>query len=146
MLKLRTRAIAMTIAVGFALAVSGCGGDDDSEPLTKAEWLEQADALCTANNEEVDAIGDEVGDTPTDEEFAEGIGRVADSYDDLIDEIKELNPPEEIADDVDAMLASLSDGMDTIRDLGADLRTAEENPLADASAKAQEIGLEVCGS
>ena len=52
-------ALALALVFALGLLAAGCGGDDDdadpagsSEPLTKAEFIDQADTICSEANAE----------------------------------------------------------------------------------------------
>jgi hypothetical protein len=75
------------------LVLAGCGGDggEGAEPLSKSEWIEQADEICAQADEDIEALGDpttldEIGEL-TDE--ASGISRGA------LADLRALRPPEE---------------------------------------------------
>lgn len=133
------------IAVATALALgAGCG--DDEESLTKAEFIEQADAICAAGNEELNSLDSDFG-------AGKSPAEIVDSFvsEELIpvlraehDEIEALGAPEGDEAEVENLLASLQEAIDA----------AEEDPMAfvisdDAFAAAdkaaEDYGLKECG-
>lgn len=158
----------------FALVFAACGGGSDDngggsgggDPLTEAELIEQADALCKTYDEGTDDI--EAPDIPSSADlsdldddqvesvvtyFDEGIDLFETMYDGLAD----LTPPSDLEDDWKALLEELRDmrGLfDDARDAVADQDDDEFERLNEelgevrgrADDKAQDLGLEVCGN
>jgi hypothetical protein len=134
---------AIAAAVALALGV-GCG--DDEETLTKAEFIEQADAICAAGNEELNSLEPDFG---ADKNPAE----IVDSFvsEELVpvlqaehDDIEALGAPEGDEAEVESLLASLQGAIDA----------AEEDPMAfvisddafaEADQAAEAYGLKECG-
>ncbi len=115
----------------FAMAVvSGCGGSDDAsadaEPLTKAQFIRKADAICTkADKAQMTAFlkfQTEKGDTLETKEGREELILTAGvpSTKQAIEEIKELGVP---AGDEELLGRYFEE-------LEKALKEAEENPLA----------------
>jgi hypothetical protein len=129
------------------LIAAGCGGDDDGgEPLTKEEFITQADAVCTEGDQRLEDATQELTANPSQEEVEAFVSdTLVPSLQEEHDGIAELAPPEEDQETIDAMLSDLSAGIDEIR-ADPSLVFGDENPLADASAAAQEYGMTVCGS
>ena len=132
-----------------ALSAVGCGGDDDSssgEPApTKAAYIVDADAICTADQADFEAI---VQDLPNDVEAPESQAAITDEivplYRDQIEQLRALTPPE---GDEEAT-AAIYDAVDEA------LNVIEENPSAldqadtfdEANTLATDFGLKVCGT
>ena len=137
------------IAAALALTLAaGCGDDGgpSEESLTKAEFIEQADAICAAGNKELNSL---------EPEFAAGKNpaEIVDSFvsEELVpvlqaehDDIEALGAPEGDEAEVENLLASLQEAIDA----------AEEDPMAfvisdDAFAAAdkaaEDYGLQECG-
>ena len=152
--------IALALA---ALAIAGCGGGDDetteSTPeatiptttaLTKAELIEQGDAICAEVNAAVGGIG------ASETEVAGGVaGQVADLYVGMVESLKRLGTPTET--DGYPELSSAADALSKAEGevkLAAErgdsngLATAESNAssgLASFQSEAQSYGFEECG-
>ena len=147
-----------------ALAIAGCGGGDDetteSTPeatiptttaLTKAELIEQGDAICAEVNAAVGGIGaSETG-------VAGGAaGQVADLYVGMVESLKRLGTPTET--DGYPELSSAADALSRAegevklaaeRGDSSGLATAESNAssaLASFQSEAQSYGFEDCGA
>ena len=145
---MRSRAVlAATLLVAV---VAGCGGE---ETLTRADYITQADAICDDYNQRQAKLGDP--------ESVEDIERLGDETKPLVEkqlaELRDLKAPEEIADDAAAAYDLLERQLPK---LDALVRAAEANDVAkvqsvaaeagvldeQADAKAEKIGLKVCGS
>ena len=112
---------AAAAAVLMCLTLAGCGDDSSSdgdakkadksaEPtaLTKAELIEQGDAICKESNDRIEAAAAPIGADPTEQQM---IGFIADT---LIPEIegqaeglRKLQPPADDAAAFDAILTAL---------------------------------------
>jgi hypothetical protein len=157
---------ALVLAAG--LIAAGCGDDEDDttaatpssarttagatgatgEPLSKEEFIAEADAICQAGDDEVDAAGQdffrEGGSPGKAEEKAFILQVVVPNVQKQLDQIAELTPPEGDEDEVQAILESAQQGIDKIEKDPSLLGTAE-NPLDEGTKLAAEYGLEVCG-
>jgi hypothetical protein len=155
--------VALLAALG-ALAVAGCGGDDETTDttavagasgvggiaLTQEEWAEQADTICATADKEIDAVGEELfgGQQPSQDQIDEFVtDALVPSVQGQLDAIQALTPPEEIADDVTAFLDDANAALDEIRD-DPSLAASEggDSPFADVNQQAKDLGLEECGS
>ena len=131
------------------LLSTGCG--DDVERLTASKFRQQADAICSAANAEIDEAAGEVlfsGGEPSNAEVAAFVTeRLLPSIRDQIADLRALRPPEELEEDVDRLLDDAEAAADemagaTEDDLGA-LFTGEE-PFADVGRQADALGLPSC--
>ena len=153
---------AILAALG-AIAVAGCGGDDETTEsttavsgtsgvvgaaLTEDEFVSQANAICKAGDKEVNQAGNELfgGQQPTEaqiEQFAKDI--LVPSVQGQIDAIRALAPPEDIAGDVTTFL---DDAEAALGEIAADpsLLQASDNegPFADVNEQADALGLTEC--
>jgi hypothetical protein len=149
--KFLTFAALLSITTLFAV---GCGGDDgssdggssssDEAAPTKAAYIEEADAICTASMSEIDALDSETADTA--ESQAAMVEETLVLLRDQIEQLRALTPPEGDEDET----AAIFDAYEDLLVLG------EENPgsadpgavdevLAEAAALSSEYGFEVCG-
>jgi hypothetical protein len=159
------RTVLTATAITAGLLSAGCG--DEEEPLTKAEFIEQADAICAATNEEIEPVFDAIwaGYEDVDQEdpavHEDIFRRWSDGMDDLapivaaqLDDIDDLPPPAADQDFVDEVLAaqradleefveivhSAADGDESARQA---METAD--PFVETDRQLQAYGLEVCG-
>lgn len=146
--------IATTALLLVTVALGACGSDE--ETLTKAEWTEQADAICKKTNDETEEAGEDAfGDLGEDEapepaELEEFVDEVVPLYRRQIADIRELNEPEDISDEVDEMLAAAEKGIDELDDADGDELLEmfnsedEDDPFAKVTEIAEDLDMEDC--
>jgi hypothetical protein len=151
------RGLVTGLTLTLALLAGGCGGDDEDSKAsdtpsseaptpTKDEFVQQADAICAAGNEELSTAADALGEAPTQEEI-EGFASdtMVPNLQGQHDDIEALGAPEGDEDDVQAILDALQTGIDALT-ADPSLITSSDDPLADATDLAQTYGLQECGS
>ncbi|HEX6228002.1 MAG TPA: hypothetical protein VFZ41_00910, partial [Solirubrobacterales bacterium] len=145
----------------FALLVAGCGGGDDEptaptvattpEPtLTKAELLEQGDAICAEVNAAVGTVSSTTGT-----EAASRVAQEANLYEGMVERIKGLGKPddtagyEEFIGAADTLAQAQSDAaLAAARGDSAGLQAAESeasSALESFQSAADAYGFEECG-
>ena len=143
----------LAAALGVALTAAGCGGDDDGEettraPLTREEFISEADAICAEGDREIEEAGEELGDAPSEEELEQFTTEVVvPNVQDQIDQLRELPPPEGDEEDVAAILDAAQRGVDELEadpSLGIQGEDAG-GAFAEANQRAQGYGLTDCG-
>ena len=137
-------------ALAAGAIVAGCGGDDDDggDPLTKQEFVTQADQICIDGDAKISKEATKTfaqGQPSTDEQVAFIEDTVAPATQAQIDGIRELTPPEGDEDQVTAILDSADEGIDEIESDPAALTEGGSNPLGEASQLASEYGMKACG-
>ena len=143
-------ALLLAMALTGAAVFAGCGGDDssdsESEALTKTELVAQADEICQGS---LDVIAEGTADFDESTGDEELIAFAEDEYvpelQNELEGLQDLTPPEDDQETYDAMLSALEEGINKIEDDPSLVVSGEENPLADATESAQELGFEVCG-
>jgi len=139
---------ALAVVVALAGMAAGCG-DSGEEPLTKAEFVKQADAICETHDQELEAeltaYGEEKARPGQDKgtEFTKTV--LLPSIESEIEEISELSPPEADAQQVSAMLSAMQAGADRATAEPEKILSFESNPLLKSKKLAVAYGLEVCG-
>ncbi len=148
------RPLACLAAAGVVAVIAGCGGGG-SDGLSADEFREQADAVCADANARLDALTEPASGAEVLPFLQSGLPIQAEQ----LDRIRELEPPEDLQPAVDEATELLQQRQDAIQD-AADRIAAGEDPEAviaeidpevdrlrdEARAKAQELGLTVCGS
>jgi hypothetical protein len=141
-------AIAGCVAVG-SLALAGCGGGDDtttagttgasgvagSEPLSKEEFVSQANAICADANEQIEALVAPAENTQVTEivpflEQAAAIARESST------KLEALTPPSELEDQVDTLDADSQKGLTLSEDL---IAAAKAGDSAQVQAVTQQL-------
>lgn len=138
--------------IPLLLAVAACGSDEP-ETLSKSEYIEQADVLCTAFMNEVDA--QELPTSP--DEAVEYFDALIPSADETHAGFEELEPPPDGTEVHEALLTSLSESTDKVREAREAAARGDGEAINAAMAEAAEIGqradeqakaygFEICGS
>jgi hypothetical protein len=164
----------LALALAAGLIAAGCGDDDDDtattastttvstgatgatgaatgEPLTKDEFIAQADAVCKAGDKKIDAAAKETfsgGGQPSQaDQEAFVTDDVIPNVQDEVDGIAALTPPEGDEDEVSAIVDSAQDAIDQIESDPSALTegASADDPFAEANQLAKEYGLKVCG-
>jgi hypothetical protein len=150
--------------LAIAIAAAGCGGGSDSSSttsgdttasvpaLTKAELIEQGDAICTKGNKSVETEANEFAkenniDTkkPTKKQKEEAITEVVvPGLQKQAEEIGELGIPKGDEEKVEAVVSAVEEGADEL-DSNPDLLSEGKKPLAKAAKLAGAYGFKVCG-
>ncbi|MDQ3630586.1 MAG: hypothetical protein M3417_04785 [Actinomycetota bacterium] len=148
----RSMLLIVPLSVAALATLAGCGGE---EPLSRAEYVKQADAICTKTNARDRELPD-AGDINSIAELERITTQKRQLAEQQIKEVKALEPPDEIADDVDALnklsedqLPKLDEVVEAakekdnvkIRQLATDLVEV----AGQVRAKTKAIGFEVCG-
>lgn len=135
------------------LLVAGCGGDDSSDKLSKADMAKQADAICVKYNAKVKAISQ-----PSDiASFGPYLDKLLPVSDAQRAELVKLQPEDGVKADWDALIKDYDEQAKGIRDARAALKAGHETEfqrivedtgtLGDASDKKLDaFGAPHCGS
>jgi hypothetical protein len=137
---------------GLALLAAGCGGGGE-EPLSKAEFQSQANAICAKYEKQLKALG-----TPSSiEEIPDLVEQALAVLNKEIDEIAALNPPEDLQSDFDKMIAASNETKAAADDLSAAAKSGDQaavqQALEDGNAASKEadqlaagLGLSECNA
>jgi hypothetical protein len=143
-------------AIGLTLALVACGGGDEPTstgfteppPLTRAEFLREADRICFATESQIEAAVDDYAKQPDPD--PDEVRRVVDKV--VVPALRSearaiglLDPPPEDAEEVEAILDATRAGADA---LAADPVAAIDRPpeqLLEAERLARRYGSEECG-
>jgi hypothetical protein len=157
----------------LGLAVAGCGGDGESEEpstvtqtveeqsgaLTKAEFIQRADAICQAGHEEGEPLvaefqeAQQAGDAA---KAADLLRQAADVADEEAGELRDLEPPPADADILDDYISAGETTIQTGRDLADAIDAGDTQAVQVLSDRfneqtsttqgiAQGYGFKVCG-
>ncbi len=147
---------ATATVVAIALILAGCGGSDSeaSAPLTKAEFIQQSDAICTESNRAqapaLHALQREAEDQSKKEQKASAEKFlktvVFPAVQKEAEEIGELDAPKAEAAKADALVAAIEAG---VKQGEKDIPAMVEGPnkqFEKANKLADAFGFEVCGA
>ena len=160
------------IVGALAFAAAGCGGDDKGggggEPLTKPEFISQADAICKKYEEKGESIKpeglpsdfDPTSPNATDEQldkFGDFIEEVVDVFRGEVDELRDLTPPADFQTDYNRALELLDETGNEYEEASEAAHDADRDKIKekleeadrhsnDANKIAKDYGLKVCGA
>ena len=166
--KLAGAAILMLVAVAGA----GCGDDDGgggaegsgvqtvstpalpTGPLTKAQFIEQGDVICTAAAKRIDAGGAKL-QTAAGKSHKLNQAQIVSfltrttvpAYEQMVVSLRKLTPPAPDKERIAGFIAAIAGANDAIKanpQTYAKLTT--RNPYAEANRRAKAYGFKVCGS
>ncbi len=136
------------LAVG---AGAGCGGEDE-EPLTKAEYIEQGDAICKKAQEEVEKEVEEMfGDLgateePSEEQLTTLVEDVLKpNTEGQLSELRDLPPPEGDEDTLNGIYDGVDEALAKIED-DPKILLSGDDPFEAPSEKAADYGFKVCSN
>ena len=142
----------------LALAVlAGCGGDDGpdefspvvSEPLSKVEFLREADRICFSSEARIEAAADDLVTPRRDPDPAEvkriAISLVVPALESEVKAIRALGAPEGDEREVEAILAATEEGIAAIEADPRGLLDGVPAPLRRAQRLAETYGSLQCG-
>ncbi len=150
---MRVRAAGAVAALALAGVAAGCGGGGGGDRLTKEEYITQADAICKAANEKIDALGE-----PSSlEEVATLAADAIEIQEASLAELRALKPPEADETKLNEAYALVEQQVGLGQEIleaaeAGDLEKiqeilAEGEPIDDqADAIAAEYGLTECGN
>jgi hypothetical protein len=117
-----------------------------AKPLTKAEFIEQADALCGETDQYLGfvTLAIQAEGPPSDVQVQEFATYLVPAYRELITEIRALDEPKADRARVNKLLTTLGRELDAIEEDPLRLRRGE--PFPKAAKLADRYGFEVCGA
>ncbi len=117
------------------LAVAGCGGEESTKPLAKAEFARQADAICAKGKRETSALG-----TPANmQDLASVAERTAGVLDDALSDLRKLRPRPTQQDLVDQWLSATEQLKDDVAEIRDRARDDDRTGVLAVSKHAQEL-------
>ena len=144
---------AATLLVALSCGVAACGSSDDSsssneDVLTNTELIAQADDICAKYNDQLDQSVTDAGlngNSPKEDITTWISDTMVPMYQDQIDELRALQPDSEDAEAYTDIIDTLESELQTIEDDPA-ASVEQSDPFPEATAKANDFGLEVCGA
>lgn len=143
------RTAAFVACAVIAAGAAGCGGDDGggdttaTETLTKEEWIQQADQICSAGDADIQQAAQDAGlnNNSTPQELTDFYtDTVLPAVEDQRDQIEALPVPEGEEDSISAITDALDQAISDSQANPGDSSTFKEvNQLA------QDYGLTSCG-
>jgi DNA-directed RNA polymerase subunit F len=142
-------------ALAALLALGGCGGEErttptfeEPPPLTRQEFIAEADRICLAVESQIEAAVDDYAAQrkPDPDEVRRAVTRiVVPKLRSEVEAIRLLDPPPEDADEVDAILAATERGAARLEDDPLSALDGIPPDLKEAERLARAYGSRQCG-
>ena len=149
---MKVRTLAILAALAALLVVAGCGGGDDSSttsaaaPLTKDEFISQADQICSDGDADIAANQPDFGPSgPSDDDVNAFVtDTLVPNLQDQHDQIAALGVPEGDEETITTLLDKLQSAIDGLNSDPSTITTAQ-NAFDDVNQAAADYGLKKCG-
>jgi hypothetical protein len=138
----------MLLVVASMAVVIGCGSSDDSSgsDITTAEFISQADEICSKSDAEIEAMGEKLdADATQADTLALVKSDLIPAVEKRAQDLEALPRPADDADELEAYFQSLDDGVSTLVDDPESI-FGETNAFEDSNKLAKEYGLKTCGT
>jgi hypothetical protein len=133
-------------AVGLVLIGAGCGGGDNTP--TKAEFIKQADAICTKAHDSLEKAFNQsfAGKQPSQAELNKfAREELAPTVQGEIDDVRNLDPPSGDEGEIEAITDAAQSGVDKIKADPAVLSPQVNfDPLGENHRLARAYGMKEC--
>jgi hypothetical protein len=136
------------IAATAALAIAGCGGDDDEsggsgEPLSEGDYATEIESVLTTFGEESIALGTELSSAQTPEELRSGVDDLQALTQTAVDDLNGITPPEDAAEGHETLTGALEGYLSDIETLASAVESDDPKAAEDAALEFQEAAVDV---
>lgn len=136
------------VAATAALAIAGCGGDDDDggdsgEALSAEDYATEIESILTTFGEESIALGTELSSAQTPEELRSGVADLQALTQTAVDDLNAITPPEDAAEGHDTLTGALEGYLDDIETLASAVESDDPQEAEDAALAFQEAAVDV---
>jgi len=148
------RILAMLVGVvALAAIVGGCGGGDEEQSLTKAEFIKQGDKICKTSSDEILAGYQTFTKQHKIKEFPSRVQGYEiteqifiPSVEKRLEALRALNPPPGDQKTVEAIWAPAEEGVEVGREDVKKVFTKGDTPFDKSNKLAKKYGFKVCGT
>jgi hypothetical protein len=137
--------LAFAAILALAVVGAGCGGGDE-DTLTKAQFIQQSDAICAKGNKRIDAAAKDVFTTKQQPSKAQLTTFATDTLipdaQGQVDDVRALNEPSEDEDQVNAWLDSAQAELDKGKE--DPLYMTSEKSFSETNKLGKQYGFKVC--
>jgi exonuclease VII small subunit len=143
---------ALLVVAAMPLGVVACGGDDDEGP-SKEEFVEEANAVCTRTNSEIEQVSTDAFKDPEDPKPAEAQAYLAELVPILEQQqtdLEELEKPKDDEEEIEEILTAAETGITALeegskkREEALAVVIAGDETFAEANRLATAYGLDEC--
>jgi hypothetical protein len=136
---------AVLLGLSIVLSAAGCGSSSEAEPVTKAEFVKQANQICSSARSELEEGLAEAADGAAEPQRDEVISDVIlPTVQQMSEDLGDLEPPKGDGEEVQAIVAGFEGGVQKVKaNAGADL-AEDVAAFGHADELAEEYGLTDC--
>lgn len=141
---------ALTVVLLAVGAGAGCGGDDE-EPLSKAEYIKQGDAICKKANAELEKQANEMfpglgqGEQPSEEQLKTFVeDAFSANAEQRLEDLRDLPAPEGDEDTLNRIYDGFDEAVAKVED-NPGILLREGDPFRGPSQRAENYGFKECG-
>ncbi len=141
--------LALALALAALLAFAGCGGDDETSSLTKAEFTKQANAGCKEHEEERGELFEEVTRPLDPNEYTKAdqeliiLEALLPPYERNIENLKSLGAPSGDEQQVEAIIEAMEKSVEKVEDEPI-VAIDSTRQFEESNALAEKYGLDAC--
>jgi hypothetical protein len=134
----------LSMVAVLGLVALGCGGGDDN--LTKAQFIQQADAICKKGNKQIDAAAEKIFPTkqgPSKAQLTQFASEtLIPNIQRQVDDVRALDEPSEDSDQVNEFLDSADAELDKGRE--DPLYMTSDQSFSKTNEMGKQYGFKVC--
>jgi hypothetical protein len=134
----------LLMVAASGLVALGCGGGDDN--LTKAQFIQQSDAICKKGNKQIDAAAEKIftnGQQPSKAQLEKFSSEtLIPNIQRQVDDVRALNEPSEDEDQVNAFLDSAQSELDKGKE--DPLYMTSDKSFSETNKLGKQYGFKVC--
>jgi len=147
--------VPLAIVLAAGLIIAGCGGDDEDtttaatttvgEPLSKSEFIQEADAICNESQQNIDFTAEQLGPgRPSREELERFTNQtLVPEIQQQIDGVSALTPPEGDEQRITKFLDMAQEALDRVKQ-DPSLLQGGEDPFKETEQLAEDYGFQAC--
>ena len=141
------RKTALVIATA-ALAIAGCGDDDDGgddggEALSESDYAAEIQSILTTFGEESISLGTELSSATTPDELRSGVDDLQALTQTAVDDLNAIEPPESAAEGHETLTGALEGYLSDIETLAGAVETDDPKAAQEAALEFQEAAVDV---
>jgi hypothetical protein len=135
------------LAATAALAIAGCGGDDDDggsgEPLSAEDYATEIEDVLVTFGEASVALGTELSSAESAEQLRSGVDELQELTQTAVDDLNAITPPEEAAEGHETLTGALEGYLSDIEDLAEAVESDDPEAAQEAALQFQEAAVDV---
>jgi hypothetical protein len=135
------------VAATAALAITGCGGDDDDggsgEPLSAEDYATEIESVLTTFGEASVALGTELSSAQSPDELQSGVDELQTLTQTAVDDLNDITPPEDAAEGHETLTGALEGYLSDIDALAQAVESDDPEAAQKAALDFQEAAVDV---